>query len=322
VEGYLRAYPELAQDREVVFGLLRSEWAIRVRGETDLAIDHFVGRFPDFEAELLATSPNSPTRSEIRPPAPGTLSTADFIALPLPKRLGNHRRGDARRSDRGRTVRRGRVGSLDALGGQRAQPCPPQGDHLPRPETFEHPPRPRRPAAPDRLRRGEAVERRLDPESGRGVSGPDRDPRLHAPGASPRGLVERRCPERRLLRRGLALRVADRERPVPRAGAAAPGPDRGRRTASSSGTQRRDPPRPGNDLAEGLGQTPLRPLPIRFGDGHRPGQLRRRSPGWPPAQRRSTPVTMAGTPQNHRLGSLRRGDPRGPDRFGPPVRVA
>ncbi len=90
VEEYLRAFPELGEDRAVVVGLIRSEWAIRVRRESNLAIDHYLIRFPKFIVELSATTVAPRVKVGVQPPLQPTLSQDDFLDLPLPRVLGKY----------------------------------------------------------------------------------------------------------------------------------------------------------------------------------------------------------------------------------------
>jgi len=86
VEEYFRAFPELAEDRDVALGLIRSEWSIRARREPNLAIDHYLIRFPKFIVDLSAAE--GPPRARIpTQPAP---SHADFVDFALPKLLGKY----------------------------------------------------------------------------------------------------------------------------------------------------------------------------------------------------------------------------------------
>jgi tetratricopeptide (TPR) repeat protein/tRNA A-37 threonylcarbamoyl transferase component Bud32 len=52
VEIYLRSYPELAGDREVLLDLMASEYELRRRGEPDLTPEEYAQRFPEVGAEL------------------------------------------------------------------------------------------------------------------------------------------------------------------------------------------------------------------------------------------------------------------------------
>src|SRR5262245_35246886 len=52
VEEYLARFPELADDRAVVLGLIAAEHELRRRREPDLALGEFLRRFPQYRAEL------------------------------------------------------------------------------------------------------------------------------------------------------------------------------------------------------------------------------------------------------------------------------
>ena len=55
-EEYVRRYPELAVDRAQVLSLVARERAQRRRCEPDLTIQEYLGRFPEYQRELLASS--------------------------------------------------------------------------------------------------------------------------------------------------------------------------------------------------------------------------------------------------------------------------
>jgi predicted ATPase/tRNA A-37 threonylcarbamoyl transferase component Bud32 len=52
VEAYLDRYPRLAHDRRTVLDLLETEFELRRRSETDLGLEEYTARFPEFVAEL------------------------------------------------------------------------------------------------------------------------------------------------------------------------------------------------------------------------------------------------------------------------------
>jgi eukaryotic-like serine/threonine-protein kinase len=54
VENYLARYPELAHDADVVRDLIAAELSMRRRLETDLSLDEFVRRFPEYKKHLSA----------------------------------------------------------------------------------------------------------------------------------------------------------------------------------------------------------------------------------------------------------------------------
>jgi serine/threonine protein kinase len=52
VENYLERYADLAADRERMLGLIATEYALRRRREPTLALDEYLGRFPQFGDDL------------------------------------------------------------------------------------------------------------------------------------------------------------------------------------------------------------------------------------------------------------------------------
>src|SRR5437588_1256624 len=52
VEDYLARHPELADDRAALLDLIAAEHELRRPREPDLALGEFLGRFPEYRAEL------------------------------------------------------------------------------------------------------------------------------------------------------------------------------------------------------------------------------------------------------------------------------
>ncbi|HWB13748.1 MAG TPA: protein kinase [Pirellulales bacterium] len=88
VEEYLARYPELADDRAVVLGLIAAEHELRRRREPGLVLDDYLQRFPQYRAELPrqiaqltvpAGTPHRPTHP--RPQAPPEAAGFEVLAL-------------------------------------------------------------------------------------------------------------------------------------------------------------------------------------------------------------------------------------------------
>src|SRR5262249_43366322 len=61
VEAYLRQYPELASNSDIVFGLLQAEYTHRVQTEPALTPDEICQRFPELAELFCAWAAGQPT---------------------------------------------------------------------------------------------------------------------------------------------------------------------------------------------------------------------------------------------------------------------
>jgi tetratricopeptide (TPR) repeat protein len=83
VEGYLERYPELATDVGTIVDLLAAEYQLRGRGEPDLSLAEYRGRFPqlsDALSEVLSRVPDSTRLGAARKQVPLPATTAPHAA--------------------------------------------------------------------------------------------------------------------------------------------------------------------------------------------------------------------------------------------------
>lgn len=65
VEEYLERYPELTADRNAALALIRWEYRLRRQDSSDVTLDSYLGRFPQYRAELQGHPLALPTPSDI-----------------------------------------------------------------------------------------------------------------------------------------------------------------------------------------------------------------------------------------------------------------
>jgi hypothetical protein len=86
VEQYLERFPLLTQHRALVLELITAEWQLRGRHSTT-TLEHYLHRFPQYQAELLHSLPPLPSSSSgVGPPASAKTPSGAASPPALPSR--------------------------------------------------------------------------------------------------------------------------------------------------------------------------------------------------------------------------------------------